>query len=344
MSMRRLVLCLLALVVAGCQTVRPMPSAISAATEGLAAAPSPRASAPTPTSSPPPLGTGEITARYDDGMPRVIGDQPVLRGQAAVDFAATRTDDAPFLIAGWVDYIGGQRYCAMGPQPDRYSWRTDCVAAGIADRAGTRDSALAAAVTFHYALDGLRTGPVVAVVRVHDPRASDCGSEVRTICESMMVVQRVTWSGDAATVSGPLTPDGVRTALARLGLAREMGTSCTVPPWAGCGVERLPSADAYPFAVADDLATGVIAIDIEPTPEALQRALPQAPGVDAAMKKGAIVTHAGSKLGFGAPWVWRDDRWLVVGNVALLVRTHSPATSGDRTLMERLVAALRIAP
>jgi hypothetical protein len=341
----RVAVCLLALVVAACQAEPPATSPTSLAAEATVAAPTASVStAPVTPSPPPPLGTGDVTARYDDGLPKVIGGQPVLRGQAAMAFAASRTDDAPFLVTGWVDYIGGPRYCAAGPQPDEYSWRRDCVGATMADPAGSFSPELIDAITFHYVLEDLHSGPVVAVVRVHDQRASDCGTKVRSICDAMMVVQRVTWTGDSATAAGPLTPTDVRDALVRLGVPDEMGASCSVPPWIGCGIDVLTSADAYPVIVGDDTAPAVTAISIEPSVAALQRALPRAGGVDAALKKGAIVMHAGSKNGFGAPWVYVDYRWLVVGNVALLVRTHSPASDKDRAFMERLVAALDTTP
>jgi hypothetical protein len=336
--------CLLALVVAACQAEQPTPSSTSLAADDVVAAATPSAAAPTPTASAPSLGTGDVTARYDDGLPQVIGGQPVLRGQAAMAYATTRTDDAPFLVTGWVDYIGGTRYCAAGPQPDESSWRRDCVGATMAHPAGSFSPELIDAITNHYVLEDLHSGPVVAVVRVHDSRASDCGTKVRAICDAMMVVQRVTWSGDSATAAGPLTPTGVRDALVRIGVPGEMGASCSVPPWIGCGIDALTSADAYPVVVGDDTAPAITAISIEPSVAALQRALPRADGVDAALKKGAIVMHAGSKNGFGAPWVYVDYRWLVVGNVALLIRTHSPATNKDRTFMERLVAALATTP
>src|SRR5262245_52632235 len=99
--------CLLGIVLAGCQADRPTPSpsAPLAETQGPSSMPVATAAPPTMAPTPPPLGTGDITARYDDGLPREIGGQPVLRGQAAIDFAATRTDDTPFLITGWVEYV-----------------------------------------------------------------------------------------------------------------------------------------------------------------------------------------------------------------------------------------------
>jgi hypothetical protein len=332
---------LLAFVVVGCGTQPVTPSASPQATVVGTAIPSALPSAPpTAAPSPSPFGSGEVVARYADGLPSVIGDQLVLRGQAAIDFAATQLDDAPFLVTGWVDYEGGTRYCALSPPPDRYTWRSDCQHASFADLAGSWSRAQNDAITFHYALDGLHTGPVVAVVRVHDPRAVECGAAARSICEGMMVVQGVVWSGDAATAAGPLTPTDVRDALARLGVPGEMGDSCTLPPWTGCGVDALPAADVYPFSVSDDTNPAVTDVNIEPTVVALQRALPRAAGVDAALTKGAIVMHAGSRNGFGAPWIWVDYRWLVFDNVALLIRTHSPATASDRRFLERLVAAL----
>jgi hypothetical protein len=334
---------LVACVVVGC-VARPIaPSASPQATAVATAVPTARASARPTTPSPSPLGSGGVTARYDDGLPSVIGDQLVLRGQAAIDFAASQIDDAPFLVTGWVDYEGGTRYCAIGQQPDKYTWRNDCPHAAFADLAGSWSRALNDAITFHYALDGLHTGPVVAVVRVHDPRSVACGSAVRSICDRMMVVQNVVWSGDLATAARPLAPADVRSALSGLGVPGEMGDSCSLPPWTGCGVETLPGADVYPFIVPDGTEPAVVDVNIEPSVAARQRALPRDAGVDAAMKKGAIVMHAGSRNGYGAPWIWVDYRWLVVQNVALLIRTDSPATANDRRFLERLVAALEAA-
>jgi hypothetical protein len=338
---------LLAFVVLGCGTQPDVPSPVPHATAAATAIATTSPTAlrlPTPSPTQSALGSGAVVARYDDGLPSVIGDQLVLRGQAAIDFAASQIDDTPFLVGGWVDYEGGTRYCTIGPPPGHYSWRSDCQHATFADLAGSWSPAQNDAITFHYALEGLHTGPVVAVVRVHDPRAETCGAAVTSICDGMMVVQSVIWSGDLATAAGPLTPTDVRDALARLGVPGKMGDSCTLPPWNNCGVESLGSADVYPFMVGDAVDPAVTAISVEPTAAALQRALPGETGVDAALLKAAIVTHVGSKDGFGAPWIWVDLRWLVVDNVALLVRTHSPATAGDRRFLERLVAALDAAP
>jgi hypothetical protein len=264
----------------------------------------------------------------------------VLRGKAAIDFAAAQTDDTPFLVGGWVSYEGGVKYCALGPPPGAYSWRSDCYFASLADAAGSWSPALNDAITFHYVLDQMYTGPTVVVVRVRDPRAQDCGAEVRSTCDRMMVVQRVVWEGDAATGPGPLTSANVRAALARVGGVGRMGASCTRPPWFGCGLETLASADMYPFTVADQFSLALLDVNIEPTAAALHRAIHVDPGVDGALKKAAVVSHVGSRYGYGKPWIWTDIRWLVVDNVAVLISVHSPATAKDRQFMARIVAAL----
>lgn len=264
----------------------------------------------------------------------------MLRGQAAIDFAKTRTDDTPFLVAGWVEYGGAFRFCTIGPPPGQYTWRTDCQFATLADAAGTSSGALRDAITFHYVLDQMYTGPTVVVVRAHDPRAVDCEAPVRSICDRMMVVQRVVWDGDTATAPGPLTPPKVREALAHVGGVGQMGASCTRPPWFGCGLESLTSADMYPFTVADEASVALLDVNIEPTAAALHRAIHVGDGVDAALKKAAVVSHVGSRYGYGKPWIWTDIRWLVVDNVAVLISVHSPATPKDRQFMARIVAAL----
>ena len=209
--------------------------------------PSPIASSGVTTESPastPPattLGPGDAAAgaRSPDGIPTIVDGRPVLRGQAALDFADEQVDAAPFLVGGWVTYLPGPRFCPLIPNEEAGSWTRDCGPAQFADVAGTDDEKLTAAITFRFVLPGLRTGPVIAEVHVNDPRADECGA-ARAACDAMMVVERTLWTGDDATAPGPLTAVAVADALTTAQGSRDMRAWGDNSVFKDCGTTLLP--------------------------------------------------------------------------------------------------------
>ena len=136
--------------------------------------------------------------RYDDGLPRSVGGQPVLRGSEAL--AQAQRDHGHLVVPR--RRLG---HAVLGGHPParcsrraRSRGRTSCGGPTFADVAGTIDGTLGGAITFRFAMDGLVTGPIVASVHVHDPRAQRMLPGSRT-CDGMMVVDRIVWAGDSAT-------------------------------------------------------------------------------------------------------------------------------------------------
>jgi hypothetical protein len=289
----------------------------------------PSADAPTPE-----LGVGLVTARYPDGLPARMGDVPVRRGSEALDFAATRSDAQPFLVTGWVTYWGGPTSCPL--QIGDVSWARDCQRARFADRAGGSSGAISDAITFRYVLDQVHTGPVVAEVHVHDPRAVSCRT-AEPACDAMMVVDRIVWEGDAATAAAPLDAPQVARVLSTVQGSRDMAPIGDGPLY-DCG-QLLPAAAAYNVVSGLDKLPGVTLVQILPDAEAVGRALPGLSGVDAALLPTAVectVFSQGPEASASATY-----RWLLVENVALLVRTHVDPSAHDRTFLERLDSLLR---
>lgn len=135
----------------------------------------------------------------------------MLRGAAALARAQSAMDDSPFLVVGWVTYLPGPVFCPAQSAGDT-SWLHDCVRPAFSDLAGADDATLSAAVTFRFALSGLASGPVVAAVAVHDPRASSCGAATAA-CDRLMVVQRIVWTGDGAADPQPISVSAVQAVL-----------------------------------------------------------------------------------------------------------------------------------
>jgi hypothetical protein len=283
---------------------------------------------PSPSSSTEPSTTGTSgpsTDRYADGIPEAIDGKPVLRGKAALARAAASTDTTPFLVGGWVTYVPGYRFCTaqFGDQP----WSHDCTQAGLSDAAGALEPKLTAAVTFHFVLTNLATGPVVAHVEVHDPRASSCGTAA-AVCDRMMVVQQVVWAGDAATAPRPISADAVAHALATV------QPGATVKPGSDFCADALPAAQVETVKANGKGTPRVTAVEVEPSTAARRRAVPQDEGAAAAFRSSALVCTVDGLMGY---------RWLVVANVAVMVRVHLVVTASDRAFVDRLATALTAA-
>jgi hypothetical protein len=319
----------LLLVVTGC-VAQPTASAPGPTTAGTAGTPIPSA---LPLSSA--NASPAITDRYVDGLPRAIDGVPVLRGSAALAKAGAAADRTPFLVGGWVTYLPGVRFCTIQLAGDT-SWLHDCVKAGFSDRAGANDQALTAAMTFRFVLQGLSTGPVVAVVEVHDPRAVACGIAA-VACDRLMVVQRLVWTGDAATDPRPLSAQAVQGALRTVQPGAELVPYGPTSSISDCG-EGLAAARVYPVSTDSALVPAVTLVEIEPSPTSRALALSLEPGAAASLTPAALdctviaTTPKSSQA--------TEYRWLAVENVGLLVRTHDGPTAADRAFLERLEAAV----
>lgn len=269
--------------------------------------------------SPSPIGAHD---RSPDGIPLRLDGRPVLRGEAALDSARLQVDASSFLVGGWVTYYPGGRLCPIVPEEEAGSWTRDCGPARFTDVAGTVDQELTGAITFHFALEGLRTGPVIAEVHVNDPRAVECRA-ARAACDAMMVVEQTIWTGDAATAPGPLTPARIAEVLAAAQGSRDMRAWEEGSTFTDCGTE-LPSAQLFSVESGNTLTPGVTLVEIEPTVDAMNRAAPANP---IACETQALIDGVMTST---------DHRWLVVANAALLVRTSGEPTVADLAFIDRL--------
>ena len=307
---------------------RPTPEATRPIVSVLpTTAPSPRPS--------PELG-GAITARYPDGLPMWMGGSFVHRGTEAIEFARGRTDAAAFLVTGWATYFGPPVSCPLFM--DGSSWERDCWRVRLSDVAGINGE-MTDAVTFRDLLAVASPpppilGPLVVAVHARDPRASDCVPDP-AVCAAMMVVERVVWSGDSATDPAPISGDDVAAAL----LEAQDTVAAPFGPGSQVNECTLPGLSIYALTVPDDVAPRVTCANLAPSTEAMRRALDQPPGVAATLRPKAVVMEARSWLS-GVLTAHVTYRWLVVENVALMVRTHAKPTAGDRAFLEKLVELL----
>ena len=278
-----------------------------------------------------------LAGRFDDGLPRSVGGQPVLRAADVLAHARATSTDAPFLVGVWLDVFTGPRFCAFHPSRPPGSWLGGCPAGiGTSDEAGSGISVLqgGGVATFRFAT-GLANGPAVLEVHVHDRRAADCGSDA-VVCDRMIVMDRAVWAGDAFTDPRPLTVEATRSAIRRVDPTvslRLLGDMRTEP-----GLPAARSLSPGALAPADRQLAGVYVL---PSVAAMHRALP-------AVEPGA----AGSLL--PAAWHWATSgtdaagrsysltaRWLVVGNAALSVFTLPTPSAADRAYLDQLATALQ---
>lgn len=290
--------------------------------------------APSATTSAGPTDLTISVARYADGIPESVGSRPVLRGTVALAAAAAAADSRTFYVGGWVSWWPGVRFCPLAANDG--NWLHDCPAPTAADQAGATDSKLDAAITFRFVLAGLHTGPFVAQVHVHDPRAGGCGSAA-SICDGMMVVDRIVWSGDDGTRPRPFTAASIEHVINVL----DAGADITqlVPPASltDCG-DVLSSASLFVPTHVPASGPIVTLAELEPSAAAALLAKPQATGLAGAIERSSVActSYWTSPTGSGsAQW-----RWMVVANAAVLVRTDIGLSSRDRAFLQRLAEAL----
>jgi hypothetical protein len=287
-----------------------------------------------------PTATISATDRYDDGIPRTFDGQPVLRWPEALDMRRTATDSTPFLTGVWLDIPMGPFFCPNDPGPDPSapdSWISNggCQFNYVSGDAGAQATTQNGVTTFRFYKGALATGPVIIRVHLHDSRASQCGPQAST-CDDMIVVDDIIWTGDAQTAPHPLTVDQVIAATRSASAASDLRAS-SVTGYYGCGAKLQDGlALCPPFVTGSSYASQIAGAVVLPSSVALARALPDVkPGVDGALAEAVKVTQGGSS-GY-----W-DYRWLVVDNVAILVRTAQGMPSqSDIDLLNRLQTALK---
>ncbi len=141
--------------------------------------------------------------RYDDGIPRTWQGQPVLRGQAALDFAKAATDAMPFLVAFWAGPPNLTNCIAQPQFDDPCRGMSD-----IGDEPGIPSDSLGSALHMQQAANPpghVAPGPMIVRVHTHDPRAQTCITDERASCQAVMVVDDTLWTGDQATAPHPTT-------------------------------------------------------------------------------------------------------------------------------------------
>lgn len=323
------------------QTQADVSSVHGSASSSVAPTP-PSSSSPSPTTEPTTTGTsGPSIDRYADGIPKAVDGEHVLRGAAALARAAATTDRTPFLVGGWVTYVPGPRFCPAQTQGKNVPWSHDCIQAAFSDVAGALEPKLTAAVTFHFVLATLAGGggPVVARVAVHDPHAASCGTAA-AVCDGMMVVQQVVWTGDDATAPRPISLAAATRALAKVQRETTLMPLGPTAPIRDCGW-AFPAALVELVQVTDGVAPRATIIELEPSTAARRRAIPQRDGAAAAFRASVLV--CASMAGAAGTSRQTDYRWLVVDNVAVMVRVNAGGSTADRAFVSRLSAALAAA-
>ena len=190
-----------------------------------------------------------------------------------------------------------------------------------------------AALTFRFSSGQPPSGPAVVSVHVHDPRAADCTPDP-SVCDRMMVVDGVVWTGDAATDPVGLTPDEVTAAL------RSVDQAFVTTPL-GPSVSPRDCWSSIPGGTSLVVTGGhvgppsVIYVGIAPGAVARARAVPDRSVFDSKAEMCRDIT-----VGSATDPDNHVVRWLAYDNVALLVTTHASPTKGDRAFIDELMAAL----
>jgi hypothetical protein len=266
--------------------------------------------------------------------------QPVLRWANALTMRSTAKDDTPFLVGVWLNVPTGVFSCPMDPGPDPSapnSWisRGGCQFNYVSTDAGGLPTVQNGIATFRFYNGELATGPAIMRVHLHDPRAGQCGYQ-RAICDDMIVVDDILWTGDAATAPHPLSIDQVIAAASEVSPTSDL--RLPDPIGVTCGVGLTDGLVLCPPLVTGVPYTSPIAgAAVLPSPTAVSRALPSVQaGVDGALQPSAVAWSEGGSFGS------YDYRWLVVDNVVVLVRTSiGGQAASDREFLNQLVAALK---
>ena len=289
------------------------------------------------TSSPRP--TLDMTGRYPDGIPTTFDGQPVIRWDAALAMRDTATNATPFLTGAWLTIPVGVAFCPAGhadPSAPSTTWLVDdgCRFNYVSAEAGGTPTTQLGVTTFLFYKGQPTTGPAIMRVHVHDPRAGQCGYQ-KAICDRMIVVDDIVWSGDAVTDPHPLSVADVMAATTQV--SPTSGLRAPGPSVFGCGAGATDGLVMCPAMTPGASYTSPVAgAVVLPSPEALARALPAYTlGVDGALGPSAVLWTEVGSLG---SWVYR---WLIIDNVGIIVRTDGGDAAADRAFLTKLFAALK---
>lgn len=304
------------------------PSETPSSTTPASEVASPSAAVPGPTSSIP---------RYSDGIPKVWQGQPVLRWTDALARRSTATGATPFLTGVWLDIPVGAFSCPndQGPDPRAPNSWIDyggCQFKYVSSDAGSTPGIQTGVTTFRFYKGNLATGPAIMSVHLHDPRATQCWFQ-QPICDDMIVVDDIVWTGDAVTAPHPLSVDQVIAAATEVSPTSGLrGPASDV--W-GCGASVTDGLMLCPPMTEGTQYTSPIAgAAVLPSSDAVARALPGVtPGVNGALQPSAIAWTSGTG---------GDYRRLAVDNVVVFVRTGiGGQAESDGAFLTQLVAALK---
>jgi hypothetical protein len=281
-----------------------------------------------------------LAGRYDDGIPRTFDGQPVLRWGDALALRLTAKDDTPILVGAWLDVITGPMWCPSMPYDPSapHSWASNvCSPETVSAEAGG-PYGIGEEASFTFTEGNPSTGPAILRVHVHDPRASDCGTK-RALCDTMLVVESVVWSGDSYTDPALLTVADVIPAASSVQPSTSLVIAGPTSPYYDerlDGALRLTSSNPAQTPPSDMQIAGAY---LMPSVAAMQRALPSVqPGAAGALLPTAYrMALGGSEPGSSYSLVYR---WLVVDNVALSVVMLPDASAADRAWLASLQAAL----
>ena len=210
-----------------------------------------------------PAPTAEPTVsseRYADGIPKYVGNSPVLRGSAALQAASESRDSRAFYVGFWA----GQEYstaCVADTQAvELDGWCRNL--ASVGDEPGVPMPSLGARLRYGLSLPTPGLGPVIIRVHTHDAEAAECLPSQRTSCEHVMVGDEVVWNGDSFTAPRPFHTAEVIEAFVG-------GATPPVPTACVTGIAGVPVVQ---FDSADGERHGVVAVF--PTAAALLNAYP----------------------------------------------------------------------
>ena len=145
-----------------------------------------------------------VNSRYPDGIPSSFDGRHVARPSTIDREPAT---DQSFLLGGWS--LGSLAYACPNEIGTPPPFGPRCGTPFLAENPLMDEQQ-------RVMLDGpgLAAGPILVQVHRHDPRAADCDPVQQAACNAIAVIEKVVWSGDAETATGPWTPTDTFTRLA----------------------------------------------------------------------------------------------------------------------------------
>ncbi|MBI2777114.1 MAG: hypothetical protein HYX57_07605 [Chloroflexi bacterium] len=310
---------------------------------------------PTTTATPP---ATDITARYQDGIPQLIGGERVIRPSSIERLGPV--DDRSFLLGGWSFGFQGFVYgCPIiigtpppfGPPRCGSQWIAETPTFGAEPR-----------VTLQNWSADIPAGPVVLRVHRYDERAATCSAETRSACNELAVIEDVVWTGDEVTAVSPLSAlqafngligadPGLQTAtLEAVGILPADGDATQTPiPTAGDGRGPYSGTNCKPPYPVLAWRTTDPVIDVQG-----QRPVPQVeivlvyPSTEERIRLGGRLTASGWAGLDGCAVIFESfysRTWISVDNVMVAVtQGFDGPTRAEAELIEAVRSALEGTP